>query len=1074
MDTVCFSVEETEQEVLRLWKESKGFPSDLAIKIDEFHSAQYQIAFTDRIISQLSKNESSHEKLLSKLVAIVSTLLYKYTGDETLVLAIPTLGSSKINQYGWSPLNVSLNEMNSLDTLLEKTESRLNDMLSVVNEGGTINSLNNNLLHIDSVEDIAVVMSHLTQTAAVALDNTQEAPSFQQFGLLFLFRLGVLPGESDRLTLFYNEAAYSNQMIERLGKQVEYLIKLVLNDSNFIIRDFELLDSDEMNVLLRSHCGSQSIVIDEDQRFLPTNTDTSDWTMSSFFEEQAKLRPNETAIICGSQTLSYAELNERSERLAARLRRQGVRTGVLVGLLSERTIDIVVSILSVWKAGGAYVPIDLEYPEARRSYMLEDTGATVLLTQQHLLVQLSGYKGNVLCVDDERGDLDPSSIKDCSTQERGVSSPDDLAYIIYTSGSTGKPKGVMVTHKSAIQFMKGMAKEVEFLPNKAIVALASVAFDVTIHDLIMPLLYGMRVVLATQLERRDPELVKELIVKYNVSMMVVTPMRLKLMLKSRKDDRWLHCLTDIMVGGEPFIPEIWVQLKEFEGLRLFNVYGPTESTVWSTSGLISDSHPSVGKPLSGVRIYIIDEHGRMLPPGVAGELYIAGNRLGKGYWGNEEMTSDRFIPDPFHLGELMYKTGDLARFMMDGRIDFLGRRDFQVKILGHRVELEEVQLVLSQHEHVNEATVLLNGNNSGNQWLCAYYTAMNQLTAEELRDFMVNQVPDHMIPRRYVWLANMPLTPNGKIDREKLANLELEVVQEGNALVEEVIPELNSETERTLARLWQKILDRDGFRADDHFFEVGGNSILLVALHHEIENLFPECPSVADMFSNATLREMAVLLDAPTGEEGDMDGLSKLKGIIFRSKAVQDMEQSEAGAGFITNKLPVEQLRKLTSAAEDLGVENTDILLTIYLYVLSDIAMKDEVTAFVKGGDVDRIIPVSLNLSQYTDFRNMISEVNAKRLGGMYYTFSTLATAARFRSPSSGVVPWFSTFDLSGAQSYIQLLGLAIQVEISDEINIGCMYDTSAWDETGALELLALYEQSFEMIINELYKGRES
>ncbi|MBH5318591.1 non-ribosomal peptide synthetase [Paenibacillus sp. GSMTC-2017] len=1058
MGMVRIFAEEAGQDVQSLWNEASGFPSDLTIRREGFRSAHYEIVFTESIVSQLAgSNEISYEHLFNKLLAMVSTLLHKYTGDESIVLAFPTLEDDAASHYRWSPLRVSIRETETLVSLLEQTENKVKNAA------------------VANVNDVSV-MSHETDAVAVAIENIHEISSPTSFSMLFLFHLGELAGESDRLTLIYNEATYSHRMVERLGEQIERIANNFRDNEPFNINSFELLSKNEISELLRSFCSDQTEETKETGRFLPTNTPQSNWTMNFLFEEQVKLRPSEVAVICESKSVSYAELNKRADLLAVRLRRQGVRAGILVGLLSERSIDLVVGIFAVWKAGGAYVPIDLEYPSARVAFMLENTGAPVMLTQRHLLEQLSTFTGDILCIDDEAAESTTEHTDSMSLQS-GIwetGSPKDLAYVIYTSGSTGNPKGVMISHENAIRFMEGMAAEVAFTPAKTMVALASVAFDVSIHDLIMPLLYGMKVVLATQLERRDPELLKSLIVKHDISMLVATPMRLQLMLNSRTESNWLHHLTDVMIGGEPFIPDIWDQLKEYKQLKVFNVYGPTETTVWSTSQRICNHYPGVGRPLVGVRIYVVDENGRMLPPGVAGELCIAGNRLATGYWGNAELTADRFVPDPFYPGELMYKSGDLARYMADGTIDFLGRRDFQVKIRGHRVELEEVQSVLSCYELVTECAALLEEDDKGSQWLCAYYAAKAQLPEMELRNFMASRVPEYMVPQRYVWMANMPLTPNGKIDRKALITLSASNMHLGGLNEIDVIPELETDMQRNVAKMWQQVLHRGGFRADDHFFEVGGNSILLVALHRYIEDKYPDRVSVADLFSDASLRGMALLLDAPTGEEGDMSDLSKLKGIIFHNKKAQTEDDGEFGASYLTRQLPDGPLNKLDLVTVQLGVENIDILLVVYLYVLSDIAIADEVTTFIKGGTNDRMVSLSVNLTHYAEFGQLISEVRRQRLGGIYYTFSTLATAARFRSSQSGIVPWFSAVDLSGAESYIAMLGLVFQLEdTGNGIAICCMYDAALWDKAGIVGLLDLYEQSFDMIINELCEGRE-
>ncbi|HEY2491840.1 MAG TPA: amino acid adenylation domain-containing protein [Paenibacillus sp.] len=1108
MDMVIEPTEETIRSIQGLWNEARGFPSDRGGGNEHYRILEHQIRLDDELTGHLLRQAAgSIDRLYMTLLTAVVILLYKYTQDDTLIVGIPSVGEGRSNGHEWVQLCVAVSENDSLRSLLEQMENKTNEakLHDVYNcehleEGDALES------------DYSVPHSTsefcLRQATAVVLENIHGQSYTHDFGLLFLFRIVEHSDLMIELTIQYNEDAYSTNMVKSLGIQVQKMASLLVREADFRLQDVALLDTGEVKALLLSHCGVVDGSLQDDLLTSSTSADSSGsipnstmnteslelvtnvlmntdpsgmggtqyrsrWTLHGRFETQVKQHADETVLICGQESFTYRELNERANVLASRLRRNGVHTGVLVGLMSERTIDLVVGIIGVWKAGGAYVPIDLEYPSSRIDYMLEDTGAQVMLTQRHLLPRMSSYTGSIICIDDED---EQGTIVDTldSTYLEEMSSPGDLAYIIYTSGSTGKPKGVVIEHESAIRFIEGMAEQVKCVPGKAIVALASVAFDVSIHDLIMPLLYGMKVVLATQSERRDPELLDRLIVKHDVQMMVSTPLRLQMLLSGREERSCMRHLTDLMIGGEPFIPTLWDRLKPYAQLRVYNVYGPTETTVWSTVQRIEDDHPSIGKPLAGVRTYILDKSGRLQPPGVAGELCIAGTRLAQGYWGKQELTAEQFVKDPFFPGGRMYKTGDLARFLADGSIEFLGRRDFQVKIRGYRVELEEIQLILSRHEQVSESVALLEEDQRGGKWLSAYYAAEYELPSMELRSFMASRLPEYMVPQRYVWLASMPLNANGKVDRKALSQPRDEAILTDNFESALSFRQLESETELEVACFWQEVLQREDLDANDNFFEVGGNSILLVALHHRLEERYPDRVSVADLFGNATLRGMAALLDAPVGEEGEMDGLTMIKGMKFLSKASDLDASSDRTTGINEMKLEETTTQELTRIAERLDVDFVDILLALYLYVLSDIAMTDDVAVFVKGGEGDRIVPVTLNMSHYMEFGEIISEVKRQRMGSVYYTFSSLATAAGFRASDSGIIPWFSATDMGSAKTYMSLIGLALQLETTEhELTISCIYDTDTWDKTGADGLLSLYGESLEIMMNDLGEGCE-
>lgn len=1082
MDMIFQPTEETIQSNQGLWNEARGFPSDRRGGNDHHRILEHHMRLDDELSGRLLRQSAgSNHRLYRILLTAVNILLYKYTQDDRLVVGIPIVDEGCSNGQEWVPLCVAVSENDSLRSLLEQLDNQTNE----AKLHGVYNS--EYLEESDALEsDYSVPHStsefRLRQATAVVLENIHGKSYDHEFGLLFLFRLVGHSGSMIELTIQYNEDAYSTNMVHNLGIQVQKMASLLVREADLRLQDVALLDTSEVKALLLSHCGIADGSLQDDLLISTMNTDPlgvgptrdrSRWTLHGRFETQVRQHPDETALICGQEFLTYSELNERANLLASRLRINGVHTGVLVGLMSERTMDLVVGIIGVWKAGGAYVPIDLEYPSSRIDYMLEDTGAPVMLTQRHLLSRLSSFTGSIICIDDEDEQgttVDTSN----STHLEEKSSPGDLAYIIYTSGSTGKPKGVVIEHESAIRFIEGMAEQVECVSGKAIVALASVAFDVSIHDLIMPLLYGMKVVLATQAERRDPELLDRLIVKHDVQMMVSTPLRLQMLLSGKEERSCMRHLTDLMIGGEPFIPTLWDRLKPYAQLRVYNVYGPTETTVWSTVQRIEDDHPGIGKPLAGVRTYILDKSGRLQPPGVAGELCIAGTRLAQGYWGKPELTAEQFVIDPFFPRERMYKSGDLARFLADGSIEFLGRRDFQVKIRGYRVELEEIQLMLSRHEQVSESVALLDEDLSGGKWLSVYYAAEYELQSTELRSFMARRLPEYMVPQRYVWLASMPLNANGKVDRKALPRPSENVVLTDNSESALSFRQLESETEREVARLWQEVLHRKDLGADDNFFEVGGNSILLVALHHRLEEHYPDRVSVADLFGNATLRGMSALLDAPVGEEGEMDGLTMMKGMKFLTQGSDVEARSSRTIGINELKLEDTTTRELTRIAERLDVEFVDILLALYLYVLSDIAMTDDVAVFVKGGEGDRIVPVTLNMSHYMEFGEIISEVKQQRMGSVYYTFSSLATAAGFRASDNGIIPWFSATDMGSAKAYMSLIGLALQLETTEhELTIACIYDTDLWDKTGADGLLSLYGESLEIMMNDLGEGRE-
>ncbi|MDP4147694.1 MAG: amino acid adenylation domain-containing protein, partial [Bacillota bacterium] len=465
--------------------------------------------------------------------------------------------------------------------------------------------------------------------------------------------------------------------------------------------------------------------------------------------------------------LSYRELNNRANQLARVLREKGVGPDKIVGIMVERSLEMIVGIMGILKAGGAYLPIDPEYPKERIEYMLEDSMADILLTQTHLLDKVE-FRGEIVHID--REDLyvgDNSNLKKTNKSS-------NLAYVIYTSGTTGKPKGVMLAHKGILN-LKEVFKSEFSITQKNIGQFATICFDASVWEIFMSLFSGSTLKIIPNYVIRSNDKFEYYLNNENINIITLPPIY-----ASNIDSNKIHNLEIIITAGSSTNSDLANKWNSAYTRRHFNAYGPTEATICATmynsrNRNVYTGDISIGKPISNTRLYIVDKNNKLQPLGVPGELCISGEGLAIGYLNRPELTEEKFIANPYEPGEKMYKTGDLARWLPDGNIEFIGRMDHQVKIRGYRIELGEIESQLLKHEEIKEAVVIDREDTEGNKYLCAYVVSNKEITVTELREHLAKELPDYMIPAYFIQLENIPLTPNGKIDRKALPEPEGEI-----------------------------------------------------------------------------------------------------------------------------------------------------------------------------------------------------------------------------------------------------------------------------------------------------------
>jgi len=672
---------------------------------------------------------------------------------------------------------------------------------------------------------------------------------------------------------------------------------------------------------------------------------------------------NSIALVFKEKTLTYRLLNERSSQLAMTLRNKGIGKNDIVGIMVKRSLEMIIGLLAIVKAGGSYLPIDPDYPEARITYMLDDSKTRVLITQKDLYNKIH-FEGEFVDINN-----DDNYSKDCSNLQV-INLPKDLLYIIYTSGSTGNPKGVMIEHKAICNFIKGVTDIIDFSSNNTILALTTISFDIFVLETLLPLAKGLKVVIADENQQRDPKLLSEVIINNNVDMLQITPSRLKILMSSPKNLFCLRSLKVIMIGGEQLPQKLLDELKKVTSARIYNMYGPTETTIWSTIKDLTDcKEVNIGKPIANTRIYIVDNENKAVDVGQEGELCIAGDGLARGYLNRPELTSEKFIQNPFVPTEKMYKTGDVARWLPDGDIDCLGRIDHQVKIRGFRIELGEIENQLSKISGVDDCVVIAKENSYGDKVLVAYYVSDREFTVAEYKSYLGNNLPEYMIPSFYVRLHSLPMTPNGKVDRKALPE-----PSEDRSYLDLEYTDPKNEVERTMTEIWKNVLKKDIIGTNDNFFEIGGDSLLVVLLHEEIDQHYPGKVEIGDIFGYTTVSKLSNYIIEKVRINNTLNNALNNALVLPEDYFFLDNYNSKKTSLKVNVKDSL--LLTLKRISVTLNVEIDDILISFFIYLLSDITGKSEIPLYLMLNNPTIIKPIKIDISKVSELNELILVTN--------------------------------------------------------------------------------------------------
>ena len=822
--------------------------------VQRFRGARLPITLSSELIKQIKQlNQQAGTSLFMTLLSAFTVLLSRYSGQNDIVIGSPI--ANRTQSQTESLIGFFVNTLALRINWSGKItfEELLNRVKVVAVEAYTHQDIpfeklveelqpERNLSHTPLFQVMLVLRNvpidtlKLTDLTLAPLERENVIAKFD----LTLELTEVAEGMKGSFE--YNTDLFQPATIERLSTHFQTLLTGIVTQPQAPIHELPLLTTVELQQL---------------KAWNETTTDyPADKCLHHLFEAQVARTPDATALVFEDQQLTYRELNIQANQLAHFLWERAVKPEVLVGICLERSLSMVVGLLGILKAGGAYLPLDPTYPAARLAFMLEDAQVPVLLTQSSLKEELPKTKAQVVCLDAEAKALSRLSAENVVS---GVE-PANLAYVIYTSGSTGNPKAVQISHSSLLNFLTSMRQQIGLTTQDVLLAITTLSFDIAALEIYLPLLIGAKIVLVPREKVNDGLQLLEKLNHHGITIMQATPATWHLLLTTAWET---SPQLKILCGGEALPAELAKKLLE-KGQILWNLYGPTETTIWSTIAQVStvtSNMVPIGRPLANTQVHILDQYLQPVPIGVPGELHIGGAGLARGYLNRPDLTAEKFIPDPFsdEKNARLYKTGDLARYLPDGNIEYLGRMDNQIKLRGFRIELGEIERVLGQYPSMQECAVIICEKTLDDQRLVAYMVPKLKpvIKTEEVRAFLKKRLPDYMIPAAFTSLETMPLTPNGKIDRQELIRLS---VKEFNLSPDTNFLAPRTRRELRLTRLWEQVLDIHPIGVNDNFFDIGGHSFLAVKLISSINKEFDSQLPLATLFQNATIAKMASLL----------------------------------------------------------------------------------------------------------------------------------------------------------------------------------------------------------------------
>lgn len=823
-------------------------PADyMNINVDEFPEEQIHSNIPKNILSEISKVAKNHDSTVNMvLLAAYVLMLSKHSGQEDIVVGTISTGRQQTKLNGVLgpfsrslPIRFKVDYQIRLEQFLKYTRQKVlgayenqEYMFNRISEmyieryRQPIRSLFNTIwnFHTEVKERLDLNMGNLQ------LENFDRMRKNAKMDLQF----DLYEETNGDLSCFirYNSSLYKEETIERMLVHFQNTLREIIHNSKKSICEIDMLSENEKEMLLLKF---NNTYLEYD----------SNKTVIDLFESQVQKTPDDLALVYGDSSMTYYELNEKSNQIARVLREQGAKRNSFVGLIVERSMDMITAILGTLKSGSAYIPIDPEMPQERIDFIIKDSKINILLTQNHIS-QSNSFKGRVL-------DISNSNFanKDSSNLNK-INEMSDIVYAIYTSGSTGNPKGVVIEHNNLTAYLHAFSREFDLNKKDVVLQQASYSFDAFVEEVFPALIFGAKVVILKKEQHQDLNLFIDIINKYKVTILSCSP----LLLNELNQMPIAESVRVYASGGDVFKPGYFSNL--IRKANVYNTYGPTEATIGATCHKCSENEEGnipIGRVISNYKIFILDKYNNLAPIGVPGEICIGGVGVARGYLNQPELTKERFISSPFNSEERIYKTGDIGRWLPIGEIEYLGRIDRQVKIRGYRIELGEIERALLNDEIISDAIVMDREDNSGNKYLCAYIVSKIAIDIDKAQRRLKKKLPQYMIPNKIVQLEKIPVTINGKVDLSALPIPNIEGSKERKYTAP------RNELEEMISIIWKEALKLNEVGVMDNFFDLGGNSLRAIVISTKMhENLEVHVP-ISEIFNNPTVEELAIYVN---------------------------------------------------------------------------------------------------------------------------------------------------------------------------------------------------------------------
>jgi amino acid adenylation domain-containing protein len=974
--------------------------------------------------------KNSKLNIFSMLLSGVKFLLYKFTGNEDTVLGIPAYSGNTDTKTG-------IADVLALRTIINNSFSYkefLIDIKRTVNESRKFCNI-----PVDRIAEILGLHStgnpsSLFKTFAYmkGLHDEERMKDFKP-GMVFAFSQEEA---CIRINIEYDSSVLKKDTVESFEKYYLNFLDTVSGNPDIKLSEIVLVSDEEINKLLNDF----------------NSTDVGypvDKTVHGLFEEQVARTPEKTALKFMNTTVTYMQLNEKANQLAGILRESGAKPDQPVAIVADRSIEMITGILAVLKAGSAYVPIEPDYPRERIKYTLEDCGAAILLTQKQL-ANRKDFQGKVIFLDDDR-----NYCGDASNPEN-ANKPHDLAYVIYTSGTTGKPKGVMIEHRNVVRLLFNDRIQFDFSDRDIWTMFHSYCFDFSVWELYGALLYGGTLVIVPKSISRSPREFLGLLENERVTVLNQTPSAFySLVSEEAPEGEGNLEIRYVIFGGEALKPVVLKPWKEkYPETRFVNMYGITETTVHVTYKELNMEDmeanlSNIGRPIPTLAVYIMDGNLNLQPQGIIGELCVGGEGVGRGYLNRPELTCERFVENPYKPEERLYRSGDLARLLPNGEMEYLGRKDHQVKIRGHRIELGEIEYILLKTGYVKEALVISNEESGGDKYLAAYLVAKDSLDIPEIRESLRRKLPDYMIPAFFIQIDRIPITSNGKVDGKSLPKPSGNV----HSGVEYVAP--RNEEEQRLVELFREVLDTDKIGINDNFFDIGGNSILLIKLHSLLEEQYGGIISAADLFTYSTIQRLADYIN-----NKELDRKIALRTIPMPGDFFAE-GGSEAEDSTFELSVDGETIEKARRVSSLYRVQDVDVFLSVLIYMLSELSDHPEISIQTMTGSNRRISPLDVNTDEAEDFYSLLQMVGARRQNAVeesMYGVGELKDISISRPENRIALFFYDKRLLSEPPDLTDFFDLVFEMEEkTGEIRFKCEYDGRRLMKQKVMSMLEQY-----------------